>query len=244
MDGASYISLSLATAMRRDLDVTANNIANANTAGFKGERVAFEAYVAATPGGEETEFVLDVGSYVDLTQGALTQTGNPLDVALNGKGWLSYETTEGQVGYGRDGRLIVGPEGTLQTVSGARVLDSGGGPITLPPDPGTITITTDGTIATEQGPVGQIGVFDLPDVQSYERIGQGMFVPPEGAADTAVEAEATEVIQGSIEGSNIQPVSEVTRLLDVQKAYERAHKIIETEDRLLRDALRRLGRMS
>ena len=244
MDGAAYVSLSLSSAMRRDLDVTANNIANANTAGFKGERIAFEAYVASSPSGEATEFVLDTGSYVDTRQGALTQTGNPLDIALSGNGWLAYETQDGQTAYGRDGRFILNADGELQTLSGAKVLDSGGGPLTLPSDISTLKISTDGTISTDQGPIGEIGVFDLPEIQSYERIGAGMFVPPAGADAVTEPSETTEVIQGAIEGSNVEPVHEVTRLLDVQKAYERAQSIVDNEDKLLRDALRRLGQMS
>ena len=243
MEAGAYISLSLATAMQRDLDVTANNIANANTAGFKGERIAFDAYLESAPGGEETEFVLDVASYVDTRQGALTQTGNPFDVALNGPGWLSYRTPEGQVGYGRDGRLMLSPDGNLVTLSGAQLLDSGGAPITLPPDLSEVRISSDGTISSVDGPLAQIGLFDLPSIQTFKREGDGFFVPPEGGGGDARPAEGTEVIQGAIESSNVQPVAEVTRLMEVQRAYERANNLIDNEDKLLRDMLRRLGRM-
>ena len=242
METNSYISLSLATAMQRNLDVTANNIANANTAGFKGERIAFEAYLTSTPGGEETEFVLDVGSFVDTRQGPLSETGNPLDIALNGPGWLSYRTAEGEIVYGRDGRLVIGPSGELQTLSGSQVLDSGGGAISVPPDIGELQISPDGTISSMAGPVAQIGVFDVPSIQSYLRDGAGMFRAPEGA-DTDIEVTtSTLVVQGAIEASNIQPVAEVIRLMDVQRAYQRANTLIDNEDRLLRDALQRLGR--
>lgn len=243
MEAGSYISLSLATAMRRDLDVTANNIANTNTSGFKAERIVFDSFVEIATEGEETEFVVDVGSYVDTRQGALSHTGNPLDVALNGPGWLSYRTVEGQVVYGRDGQLVISPEGNLQTLSGAQVLDSGGGPITLPPDLSEIMIASDGTISSTDGPLGQIGVFDVPSIQAYVRQGAGMFRAPDGIGGDVAPAENTEVIQGSIEASNVQAVSEVIRLVDVQSAYKRANTLIENEDKLLRDAIRRLGRM-
>ncbi len=243
MESSGYISLSLASAMRADLDVTANNIANANTAGFKSEHIAFDTMIAASPSGQVSDFVVDVGSFVDTRQGALTQTGNPLDISLNGTGWLSYRTSEGAIAYGRDGRLALNPDGELQTLSGARVLDSGGGPITLPPDAGEITISADGTISSAAGPLAQIGVFDLPAIQSYHRLGAGMFAPPEGAGNDAIPALDTEVIQGSLEMSNVQPIAEVTRLMDIQKSYDRAKKLIDNEDQLLRDALRRLGRM-
>ncbi|MEO0653889.1 MAG: flagellar basal-body rod protein FlgF [Pseudomonadota bacterium] len=243
METNSYISLSLAAAARRDLEVTANNIANSNTAGFKGERVAFEAYLLEKPGGEDTEFVIDAGSYVDTRQGAFVQTGNPLDIALNGDGWLSYRTAEGQIAYGRDGQLSLSPDGVLQTQSGAEVLDSGGGTITLPPGITDLQISPEGTISSEAGELGQIGMFDVPSIQSYERLGAGMFVPPEGAQDDAQPTDSTEMVQGSIESSNVHPIAEVTRLMEVQKSYERATKLIDNEDKLIRDALRRIGRM-
>ncbi len=243
MEAGTYISLSLADAMRRDLDVTANNIANTTTAGFKGERVVFDSFLETAANGVQTEFVLDVGSYVDTRQGALSHTGNPLDVALNGPGWLSYRTPEGQTVFGRDGQLVIGAEGNLQTLSGAQVLDSGGSPIALPPDLGEVQISPDGTISSSAGTLGQIGVFDVPSIQNYSREGAGMFRPPEGNIGDVKAAEATEVVQGSIESSNVQAVSEVIRLVEVQNAYQRANSLIENEDRLLRDSLRRLGRM-
>ncbi len=244
MEAGSYISLSLATAMRRDLEVTANNIANVNTAGFKSERIVFDSFIATTTNGEQTEFVVDVGSYVDTRQGPLSHTGNPLDIALNGPGWLSYRTPEGQIAYGRDGQLVVSADGYLQTVSGARVLDSGGAEITLPPDLSDVRIASDGTISSDDGPLGQIGVVELPSIQSYLREGSGMFRPPDGDTGDVTPAQSTEIVQGSIESSNVHAVAEVTRLVEVQNAYKRANSLIENEDGLLRDSLRRLGRMS
>ncbi|MFD2853660.1 flagellar hook-basal body complex protein [Seohaeicola zhoushanensis] len=114
--------------MRRDLDVTANNIANANTAGFKGEHIVFESYLhkgGAENAETEISFVAETGSFTDDSQGALSQTGNALDVALLGKGWLSYRTEDNQIAYGRDGRFTVDTDGALVTLSGARVLDTG-----------------------------------------------------------------------------------------------------------------------
>ncbi|MEL6314467.1 MAG: flagellar basal-body rod protein FlgF [Pseudomonadota bacterium] len=243
MEANSYISLSLAAAARRDLEVTANNIANANTAGFKGERLAFEAYLLPNAGGPDTEFVIDAGSYVDTRQGGLVRTGNPLDIALNGDGWLSYRTPEGQIAYGRDGQLSLSADGILQTQSGAEVLDSGGGTITLPPGITDLKISPEGTISSEAGELGQIGMFDVLAIQSFERLGAGMFAPPPGAPDDTQPAQSTELVQGSIEASNVHPVAEVTRLMEVQKSYERATKLIENEDKLVREALRRIGRM-
>lgn len=247
MDNSTYISLSLATALRRELDVTANNMANASTAGFKGERVVFSSYLhrdeAAATG--DTSFLIDRGSYVDQQQGAITLTGNMLDVALKGEGWFGYETPQGQRAYGRDGHFAVDAQGALITMSGARVLDLGGNPINLPPDAlNDLSISRNGTISSlANGVISQIGVFTLPDVQSYERIGNGMFIAPDlEGVRPALPDTTTEVVQGAIEGSNVQPVVEMTRMMSIQKAYERAVELMNGEDDLRRDMLRRVGR--
>lgn len=247
MDNSTYISLSLATALRRQLDVTANNMANASTAGFKGERVVFSSYLhrddSAATG--DTSFLLDRGSYLDQQQGAITMTGNALDVALKGEGWFGYETPQGQRGYGRDGHFAVDPQGNLVTTSGARVLDVGGNPIAVPPDAlNDLSIARNGTISSlGNGVIAQIGVFTVPDIQVYERIGNGMFVQPDlDGIRPALPDALTEVVQGAIEGSNVQPVVEMTRMMSIQKAYERAVQLMNGEDELRRDMLRRVGR--
>ncbi|MDF1708694.1 MAG: flagellar hook basal-body protein [Paracoccaceae bacterium] len=247
MDNSTYISLSLATALRRQLDVTANNMANTSTAGFKGERVVFSSFLhrdeSAATG--DTSFLIDRGSYVDQQQGAITVTGNTLDVALKGEGWFGYETPQGQRAYGRDGHFAVDAQGALITMSGARVLDIGGNPINLPPDAlNDLSISRNGTISSlANGVISQIGVFTLPDVQSYERIGNGMFIQPDlDGIRPAIPDGTTEVVQGAIEGSNIQPVVEMTRMMSIQKAYERAVELMNGEDDLRRDMLRRVGR--
>ena len=246
MDNTTYVALSLARAMQRDLDVTANNIANANTAGFKAERVIFASYLHPDEGqqvGQGTNFVVDQGSYLDQTQGAMTRTDNPLDVAIKGDAFLSYRMPDGQIAYGRDGQLTLDKDGYLVTLTNARVLDESGSDITVPPGAGKLVISTDGTIASDEtGVLGKIGMHDLPDVQSYLRLGDSMLIPPEGRASLAEPAKNSEILQGQIELSNVSPIGEVTRLMMIQKAYERATKLMTTEDELRRDMLQRLGR--
>ena len=244
MTETSYLGMSLASSLQRQLDVTSNNIANANTAGYKGEHVVFETFVQQNAGADQdpANFVRDRGSYVDMRPGALVQTGNPLDLALNGEGWFSYLTETGQRAFGRDGGFALDTEGNLRTLSGAQVLDEGGGPIVLPTQGlGELTIAEDGTISgSETGPLGKVGIFDIPGIQSYSRIGAGMFVAPAGAA--APEASTTtQVMQGALEGSNVNPIREMTRLIDVQRAYERTNTMMGNADGLQRDALKRIG---
>ena len=248
MDNSTYVALSLAQSMRRDLDVTSNNIATANTAGFKGEHLVFESYLhkgGQAADDEQISFVADSGSYTDDSQGPMSQTGNSLDIALLGKGWISYRTEDNKLAYGRDGRLALDPNGTLVTLTGAKVLDESGGEISIPPDAGEIEIARDGTISSAtSGPIARIGVFDLPDLQVLERMGNGMLTRPEGSpASIAVAATGTEVVQGAIEGSNVQPVTEMTRLMEIQRSYERAINLMNGGDELRRDTLQRLGRL-
>lgn len=247
MDSTTYVNLSLAAALTRDLDVTANNIANASTVGFKGERVVFESFIQTNPEtGEQTNLVLDKGSYLDDRQGSVTHTGNPLDVALQGPGWFGYLTPGGQIAFGRDGRFGLDAQSNLVTLDGSRVLDVGGAPIALPPDVASdVHISEDGTISAQGvGTIAVLGVFELRDIQSYERIGNGGFVAPGGVEPDLIPDIATTVTQRAVEGSNVQPVAEITRMMDIQKAYERSLKLVSSDDELLKDTLRRLGRVT
>lgn len=244
MSETSYIGLSLAATLQRQLDITANNIANANTAGYKGEHVLFESYLQKdVPIGQDAaSFVNDSGSYIDTRAGALSQTGNPLDVALNGDGWFGYRTPEGQQAYGRDGSFTLDAQGNLLTTSGATVLNEGGAPIVLPTDGiGELSISEDGSISgIGTGPLDKIGVFQIPDIQSYSRIGSNMMTAPEGAAAPR-PAEGTQVVQGALELSNVNPIREMTRLIDVQRAYERTNTLMGNADTLRSDTLRRIS---
>lgn len=248
MDNTSYVALSQLTALERQIDVTANNLANANSHGFKAERILFESYLhedGGTDVGDGTNFVIDRGSYLDDSQGALSRTDNPLDIALSGTGWFGYQTASGQIAYGRDGRLVLDDEGRLTTLNGAQILDAGGAPINLPPDiGGELSISGDGTISNGDGALTQVGIFELGDLQSYVRIGNGLLVPPEGGTGDAVPDTVTQVIQGSVEGSNVQAVTEVTRLMQIQQAYQRAVNLLNAEDELKKNLLGRIGRSS
>lgn len=243
MESSTPVTLSLTSVLKRNLDLTANNIANANTAGFKGERMSFDSYVVKS-GESETSFVIDQGSFLDNRQGSVEYTGNALDLALQGVGWFSYRTPEGQISYGRNGQFHVDSVGNLVTLNGDKVLDDGGGEIAFPPDTASSAIiSADGSIsAPDVGTIAKIGVFTLPDLQSYERIGAGRFVPPAGQTSQAYIDDSTRVMQGALEGSNVQPILEMSRLIDIQRAYERSTKLMDGADELRRKALQQIGR--
>ncbi|EPX78034.1 flagellar basal-body rod protein FlgF [Salipiger mucosus DSM 16094] len=232
-------------ALRRKLAVAANNMANANSAGFKSEHARFEEYLHGQgTGRDKVSFVIDKASYMDTRQGGLTQTSNPLDIALQGEGWLGYEGEGGQTVFGRDGRMSINAQGDLVTVDGSPVLSAGGAPIGIPMDAGTISISSDGVISDQGGnQIATIGVFSVDDIQGYDRLGNGKFAAPEELGQPPLVAEPnTRVAQGFVEQSNVEPITEMTKLMEVQRAYQRSSKLAENVDDLRKRTIQTLGR--
>lgn len=246
MDNIGYISLSAAAMLERSLDVTANNLANANTGGFRASRNNFEELVADTKRSGDVEtlsYALD-RSYVDMASGPLEQTGNPLDLAIQGSAWFGYQGADGTIGLGRDGRFVLDEQGMLRTSAGLSVLDAGGGPVMIPPGSGDISVAADGTIVNQDGEtIGQVGLFDEPQISAWLPVGNGMFVPPQGAADLAASIDSS-MIQGYAEKSNVNPVLEMTRMIETQRAYDRSMNIANGADELRKQTLARLGKPS
>lgn len=249
MDNSTYVAIASTTARQRALAISANNLANANTAGFKSEHGLFEQYVnkAKSDPSElgKTSFVIDSGTYIDATQGGLTSTGNPLDIALQGDGWLSYGIEGGQTAYGRDGRMVINSLGDLTTLDGRSILDAGGAPIAIPPDVASLAIGSDGSISDQDGNViAQLGIFDIPDIRAYTPIGSGMWSSKDVAdgAPAPMPSLNTSVMQGFTESSNVKPISEMIGMMSIQNAYDQAIKVMENENELSKQVLSRLGR--
>jgi len=245
MGNSSYISLSLATALERSMDATAHNLSNASTAGFKAFRPVFESVSSETEAvaGDTINYVEDRGSYLDTMQGALVPTGNPLDLAITGPGWFGFETGAGATAYGRTGQLVIDPQGRMTTSTGQVILDAGGAPLVLPEAAGVIAVAADGTVTGEDGEVlGQVGVFDVDFDDVMQPVGDGMYLSPLG--DEGVQpSEGSNISQGFVELSNVEPVIEMTRLISIQRAYEGALRLITEEDDLTKLSIQRLGRV-
>lgn len=234
-----YALLSRQAGLTQQVDVLANNVANLSTTGFKREGVAFAPHVERLdlPGGKLALSELRT-SYTDFRPGPLQRTGNALDVAIDGEGFFAVETPAG-VRYTRDGRFSPNAMGELVTVSGYRVLDEGGAAIFIPPETATIGVSSDGSLTADDGrPLAVLGLHHLP-TGSPGRAADGLFA----AADAQPAAEAR-VVQGFVEGSNVNPIRELTDLIEAQRAYERGRAMLDAEDERLRGVIDKLSRQA
>ncbi|MGF1464356.1 MAG: flagellar basal-body rod protein FlgF [Maricaulaceae bacterium] len=247
MENASLINVSRQESLTRALDVIANNIANANTTGFKAERVLFEPIVQrpaeALDGPEDITFVNDYGLVRDFTPGGLDTTGGTLDFALEGPGFFVVQTGEtdnGPTRYTRDGRFQLDSEGRLATGSGALVLNPAGQPIQLEAEQGRVEVDTDGVIRQNDQQVGQIAVVVFESLSPLEKIGDNLYEAPAGAdPDPAVQPG---VRQGVIERANVEIIREITRMIEASRAYSSAQGFTDDQDELRTRTIQRLGR--
>lgn len=232
MDTAVYATLSRQIGLQREMDIIANNVANSATSGFRQEGLIFSEYIKGAPDGRSLSMGNGNIRDTSFVQGALTQTGAPLDFAIEGDGFFLIETPQGER-LTRAGSFAVSGEGDLVTPDGLRVLDVGGAPIFLPPDAGPITVSTDGTISAGNRLFGQLGVVIPVDPMRLTREDGVMFASEAGFDP----AEAPSVRQGFIEGSNVDPLTAMARMIEVQRAYELGQSFLENEDQRVRAAL-------
>ena len=246
MMNAQLIGLSREVALRRELDVIANNLANMNTTAFQAERVAFEDYLmpraeasAFQRRDHDVAFVQDWATYRDVEPGARQVTGNTLDIALSPGGYLTVQTPEGPR-YTRNGALQINDAGQLVTAAGHPVISLGGTPIQFAPADTDITITGNGQITTNVGGRGTLQLVSFENEQELEKLGSNLFAAPaEAFPDPAVR-----VTQGVLETSNVQPIREMARLVEVQRAYESQANMIRQSDQMRQEAIRLLGRLN
>lgn len=243
MDNTTFVGLSRQMTLRRELDIVANNIANADTAGFKVESLmtATEqrrpAKDAQAP--HAVRFVLDHAVARDFSQGALRTTDNPLDVAIDGEGAFITVGTEAGDRYTRDGRLGMDAEGRLITKAGDPVLGEGGAEIVLRPAGGRVSIAADGTVSQGEAAVGKIVLVRFENLAALSKEGNGRYLA-DGVEP--IPAPDVQLRQGMVEGSNAQPVLEVVKLIELSRAYERVTRIIDQSQDLSRRSVERLGR--
>jgi flagellar basal-body rod protein FlgF len=250
MENALLIGLSRQTTLERQIDVIANNIANINTNGFKADQPLFEEFL--TSGAHEdnfkgkdrqVSFVQDRGTYTDLSQGAMQQTGNPLDVAIEGGGFLAVQTTGGER-YTRDGNLQINGQGQLTTAGGDVVL-SNSGPIVFQPTDHDVTIAADGTITVVEGTAradsirGKLRVVSFTDAQALLKQGANLY---SAKNQGAVQADLKSTVrQGYVEKSNVNSVAEMGRMIEVSRTYSQIANLLQQQGDLHKNAINQLA---
>lgn len=235
MESALYISLSQQMALSRQMDVIANNIANASTAAYKGERLMFRQYLTADVDGQPVSYVEEAGLHVDYGQGELTATNNPMDFAIKGDGFFVVETPDGPR-YTRIGHFQVDGERRIVTGNGDPVLGDNDQPLTLNPGDALLEVAADGTVSAEGGPIGKFQVVAFENPEALMKAGDGLFE----SSEISVPALGAEIRQGVIEESNVEPILEITRMMDLVQAYQSARRSTDTEHDLQREAIRTL----
>ena len=238
MSTGAYVAISAQLAMERRLEAIASNIANVNTAGYRAVGVSFSTELAQA-GQNQVSFSSSGESYVERNQGPISHTGNSLDVAVDGDGWLGLETPTGTV-YTRDGRFHMTSDGELQSVNGYSVLDTGGSPITLDAAGGPVTIAENGAISQAGKQLGVIGLFLIPPDAKLTRHDNSAVIPDK-PPDPVEDMTANSVRQGYVEGSNVNPIVEMTRLIETSRAFDQATTAITQSDEVDQEAIKTLA---
>jgi flagellar basal-body rod protein FlgF len=238
METSSYVALSGQMTLEQRMSTLAGNIANANTPGFKAGIVDFKTFLASV-GNEGTAFAATAGNTLDMSTGGMTKTGNPLDLAISGSAAFAFQSPQG-IYYSRDGRLTISPDGQLKNLHGHDLLDSSNAPLLVNPTAGEASVGRDGSIVQGGQVVGQVGLYAINTASGYSRRGSSGIVPV-AQADPVSDFTRNGVLQGYIEGSNVNPVTEMVNLIEVSRAFEAmstfADKALEAE----RNAIETLG---
>ena len=234
MEHAGYTTLSRQSGLAREMQIVANNIANAATTGFRSEGLIFSEYVKPMERGPSMSMGQGNVRSTSFVQGALTQTNGTFDLAIEGDGFFLIETPNGER-LTRSGAFSPSAEGDLVTYDGLRVLDAGGAPIFVPQG-SDIAISGDGTLSADGNPLGQIGIVRPIDSTQMVREDGVMF-----RADAGFEpSETARVLQGFVENSNVNPIAQLARMIEVQRAYELGQSFLKSEDERVRTAMKTL----
>lgn len=241
MQSGMYVSLSSQRALDKRLTTIADNMANVNTVGFRGTEVKFDEVVSRTGNdlNAKVAFVSQGNDYLNTQTGEMQESGNPLDFAVKGDAWFSIDTPAGQA-LTRDGRFTMTSTGQLVSVRGYPVLDSAGGPIQLDPNGGEPHVGTDGKISQNGRQISQIGLFTADVSKGYLRYDNSGVITtdrPQAVVDNATIG----VMQGYVEQSNVNGISQMTQLIQVSRAFESISNSMSQTENSLSDTIKTLG---
>ncbi|MEQ8332934.1 flagellar basal-body rod protein FlgF [Nisaea sp.] len=236
MENAIYIGLSRQSALRRELSLVANNIANSSTTAFKREIALYSPYQMDTKMEEKLDFVIDHGTIVIHQPGTLQPTRNTFDLAIEGNGFFTVDDGKQQL-FTRNGNFKLSPDNELITSDGERVMDVNNNPIFIPQDGRKIEISTDGTISAGPEVLGILKLVEFDDLPRMQKRGGSTFETTERPRP----AEDSELLQGHLETSNVSAITELTRLIDIQRSYESVKNMLDQEAERLRTSVRKLG---
>ena len=238
MDNASYTALTRQSGLMQEMQVLANNIANASTTGFRAEGIMFAEHVKSL-GRDEPSLSMATASVQETTtlQGGLSQTGGTFDLAIEGEGFFLVQTPQGER-LTRAGAFTPNENGDLVTPDGYPVLDAGGAPVFVPQGVANIGIGSDGTISADGQPVGQVGIVRPLDQSQLRREGGVMFETL-GGFEPAFDGR---MVQGYLENSNVNPILEIGRMIEVQRAYELGQSFLDKEDERIRGVIEAIRR--
>lgn len=245
MNSGIYSAVSGSLSAMRKMDVISNNLANVNTPGFKKDSMSFEGLLAgninppAVPQGTTADPILQKENiYIDYASGPVTQSGNPLDISLDGEGFFAVTTPDGTA-YTRQGNFRTSADGTVVTSDGYPLQGNGGTPIRI--QGSRIEIDAKGGVVVDGTPSGTISVVDFEKPYNLTKIGSALFIPTDPQA--ATKAAKAQLQQGHIEGSNVDSISEMVQLIETNRYFETCSKVIKGFDDIAAKAANDLGRV-
>ncbi|MCW2274949.1 flagellar basal-body rod protein FlgF [Rhodoblastus acidophilus] len=238
MQSSLYVTLSGQSALQKRLDTIAHNVANVNTAGFRAEEVSFSTLMSRQ-GTAPVAFAVTGDSFISRKTGEIQRTGDPLDVAVRGQGFFAIKTPDG-VAYTRDGRLHMDATGALLTVNNYPILDAGGAGIMLDGNAGAPVIASDGMITQNGRQLGAVGLYLLDPEAKLTRVDNSA-VKSDRPGTPVLDFNNNGVLQGMTEGSNVNPILEISRMINIQRTFESAARAVENTETNLNDAIKSLG---
>jgi flagellar basal-body rod protein FlgF len=244
MENSLLISLSHQVAAYRSMDLIANNLANVSTPAYQREAPSFNEFITRVRpaegqvGLQSLSFVADGGVVRDLSEGRLENTNAPFDFAIHGKGYFAVQTANGER-YTRNGHFSLDSSGQIVTSNGDPVLGDGG-PITITPDDGDIHVAQDGTISGKTGQIGRLRIVNFADPRALTKEGSSLYA---AGTQQPTDAENFTVESGMLEASNVEPVVEISHMIEVMRAYQAIATLTQTQEDLMRQADDKLGTM-